>query len=104
MDQKLATKRLAELGNDNRMTVFRLLVKAGPKGLAVGDIQRRLGLSGSNLSHHLHRLIGAGLMRQEREGRTLYCIAELEALNEVVSFLNAECCTLMPAAEPTRAQ
>lgn len=94
MDQKLATKRLAELGNDTRMSVFRLLVKAGPEGLAVGDIQQRLDMSGSTLSHHLHRLIAAGLMRQERDGRTLFCIAELDALNEVVSFLNAECCTL----------
>lgn len=94
MDQKIATKRLAELGNDTRMSVFRLLVKAGPEGLAVGDIQQRLHMSGSTLSHHLHRLIAAGLMRQERDGRTLFCIAELEALNEVVNFLNAECCTL----------
>ena len=94
MDQKLATKRLAELGNDTRLSVFRLLVKAGPEGLAVGDIQQRLSMSGSTLSHHLHRLIGAGLMHQRRDGRTLYCVAELEALNEVVNFLNAECCTL----------
>lgn len=94
MDQKLATKRLAELGNDTRMSVFRLLVKAGPEGLAVGDIQQRLAMSGSTLSHHLHRLISAGLMRQERDGRTLFCIADLDALNEVISFLNAECCTL----------
>jgi ArsR family transcriptional regulator len=97
MDQKVATKRLAELGNDTRMSVFRLLVKAGPEGLAVGDIQQRLSMSGSTLSHHLHRLISVGLMRQQRDGRTLYCIVELDALNEVVNFLNAECCTLAPA-------
>jgi len=96
MDQKTATKRLAELGNDTRMSVFRLLVKSGPEGLPVGDIQQQLDMSGSTLSHHLHRLISAGLMRQERDGRTLFCIAELDALNEVVNFLNAECCTLVP--------
>ncbi len=94
MDQELATKRLAELGNNTRMSVFRLLVKAGPTGLAVGDIQQRLALSGSTLSHHLNRLVSAGLLRQDRDGRTLYCVAELAALQEVLTFLIDECCTL----------
>ncbi len=94
MNQELAVKRLGELGHGTRMSVYRLLVKAGNNGLAVGDIQERLKVSGPTLSHHIHRLIGAGLVRQERDGRTLYCFAELEALKDVVTFLEAECCTL----------
>jgi ArsR family transcriptional regulator, arsenate/arsenite/antimonite-responsive transcriptional repressor len=94
MEQQLAVKRLGELGHDTRISVFRLLVQAGNKGLPVGEIQERLNVIGPTLSHHIHRLIGAGLIRQERDGRTLYCFAELEALKDVVEFLEAECCTL----------
>ena len=94
MEQQLAVKRLAELGHDTRMSVYRLLVRAGNNGLPVGDIQERLEVSGPTLSHHIHRLINAGLVRQERDGRTLYCYAELDALRDVVGFLEAECCTL----------
>lgn len=94
MDQDIAVKRLGELGHTTRMSVFRLLVKAGNKGLPVGELQTRLDVSAPNMSHHLHRLIGAGLVRQERDGRTLYCFAELSALRDVMDFLDAECCTL----------
>jgi DNA-binding transcriptional ArsR family regulator len=94
LEQQLAVKRLGELGHDTRMSVFRLLVQVGNKGLPVGEIQDRLSVSGPTLSHHIHRLIGAGLIRQERDGRTLYCFAELEALKDVVAFLDGECCTL----------
>ncbi|WP_419797207.1 MAG: ArsR/SmtB family transcription factor [Terasakiella sp.] len=94
MDQTIAVKRLGELGHDTRMSVFRLLVKAGKKGMVVGDIQRHLDVSAPNLSHHIHRLIAVGLIRQERDGRSLYCYAELDALREIMNFLEAECCTL----------
>lgn len=94
MKQEIAVKRMAELGHDTRMSVFRLLVKAGNNGLPVGEIQDHLDVSGSTLSHHIHRLMHAGLVRQERDGRTLYCFAELDALKDVVNFLDAECCTL----------
>lgn len=94
MEQKLAVRRLSELGHDTRISVFRLLVQAGNKGLPVGEVQERLNVTGPTLSHHIHRLIGAGLIRQKRDGRTLYCFAELDALKDVVEFLDAECCTL----------
>ncbi len=94
MDQTIAVKRLGELGHDTRMSVFRLLVKAGKKGMVVGDIQRHLDVSAPNLSHHIHRLIAVGLIRQKRDGRSLYCYAELDALREIMNFLEAECCTL----------
>jgi len=94
MDQEVAVKRLGELGHSTRMSVFRLLVKAGKKGLPVGDVQKHLDVSAPNLSHHLHRLIAVGLVYQERDGRTLHCFAHLNALRDVVDFLDAECCTL----------
>ena len=94
MEQELAVKRLAELGHDTRMSVYRLLVRAGNNGLPVGEVQERLGVSAPTLSHHIHRMMNAGLIRQERDGRTLYCFAELDALKDVVEFLDAECCTL----------
>ncbi len=94
MDQEIAAKRFSELGHSTRLSVFRLLVKAGDQGLAVGDIQKHLDVAGPTLSHHIHRLISAGLLKQHRAGRTLYCIAQLDAVREIVSFLDAECCTL----------
>ena len=94
MKQELAVKRMAELGHDTRMSVFRLLVKAGNNGLPVGEIQDRLNVAAPTLSHHIHRLMNAGLIMQKREGRTLYCYALLDALKDVVIFLDEECCTL----------
>jgi len=95
MEHELAAKRLSELGHSTRLSVFRLLVKAGKQGLPVGDIQKHLKVAGPTLSHHIHRLIAVGLVKQHREGRTLYCIAQLDTLREVTSFLESECCTLV---------
>ena len=94
MDQEIAVKRLGELGHNTRMSVFMLLVRAGKEGLPVGELQKRLDVSAPNMSHHLHRLIAAGLVKQERDGRTLHCVAQLDALRDVMDFLDAECCTL----------
>ncbi len=94
MDHDIAVKRLGELGHSTRMSVFRLLVKAGPAGLPVGELQRRLEVAAPTLSHHLHRLVAAGLVVQQREGRTLHCIAQMDALRDVIGYLDNECCTL----------
>jgi ArsR family transcriptional regulator len=94
MENEVAAKKLCELGHSTRLSVFRLLVKAGKQGLPVGDIQKHLDVAGPTLSHHLHRLIAVGLVKQNREGRVLYCIAQLDVLREVTSFLESECCTL----------
>ncbi len=87
-----AAKVLAELGNPTRLAIFRLLVKAGPKGAPVGAIQENLNIPGSTLSHHLSRLVNVGLIRQERESRLLHCIPQLETLNQVTQYLMDECC------------
>ena len=93
LDSDRAAQQLAELGNSHRLDAFRLLVKAGEGGLAVGEIQDHLSIPGSTLSHHLSRLGWAGLVVQSREGRVLRCRANFEAMRGLIGFLADECCT-----------
>lgn len=88
-----AAEKLAEMGNVTRLSIFRLLVKAGPTGLAVGEIQRVLDIPGSTLSHHIGRLVKVGLIAQNRESRTLFCTARIEELRLLIDFLLSECCS-----------
>lgn len=92
MEIQLAAKRLAELGHPTRLTLFRHLVHCGIYGCSVGEIQRILDIPASTLSHHIARLVSAGLVKQQRNGRTLHCIPKLDALNETMTFLTEECC------------
>jgi DNA-binding transcriptional ArsR family regulator len=92
MDVDLAAARLAELGHPTRLTVFRRLVQCGPNGCRVGDLQRALEIPASTLSHHLSRLVAAGLVEQRREGRVLRCLPVRQALDETLGFLTDECC------------
>ena len=93
MNEAKAAKCLSELGSPKRLAVFRLLVKAGPDGMMVGDIQRRLKIPASTLSHHISRLAWAGLVDQRRDGRSLICSTRDGAMDQLVGFLTAECCT-----------
>ncbi|MRI31675.1 transcriptional regulator [Endozoicomonas sp. OPT23] len=86
-------KALKELGHPTRLTLYKRLVKAGHQGLAVGKIQEELEIPGSTLSHHISSLVSAGLLKQRREGRTLYCVPDYDQLNEVITFLQDECCS-----------
>ena len=92
MDHEQAARRLAELGNVTRLAVFRYLVKAGPGGAPVGQIQRALSVPGSTLSHHISRLVSVGLVRQVRDSRTLNCLPQFDALMELLEYLQSECC------------
>lgn len=92
MEHDLAATRLAALGNPTRLRIYRLLVRAGEAGLAVGGIQERLGIPGSTLSHHCKALIAAGLVQQERAGTSLICRANYPVMHGLVAFLAAECC------------
>lgn len=92
MDIQNVAKRLEALGNATRLSVYRILVRAGEDGLAVGKLQRRLDIPASTLSHHLHRLIGVGLVAQERQSTTLICRANYAAMSETLGFLTDECC------------
>ena len=89
----LVAQRLAELGHPTRLLIFKHLVKAGFNGAPVGEIQEALEISGSTLSHHIAKMVNVGLIKQVRESRTLYCLPQFEALNEVVAYLEEECCS-----------
>lgn len=84
--------RLTELGHPTRLQILRLLLKAGCSGTPVGNIQAELNIPGSTLSHHLSRMLKVGLIRQERESRTLFCYSNYQAIGEVVDYLLDECC------------
>lgn len=92
MQLEIAAKRLAELGHETRLRIFRHLVRGGHQGVPVGEIQTSLEIPGSTLSHHISRLINVGLVVQRREGRTLYCIPQYEELDGLIGFLKEECC------------
>ena len=92
MKVEKAAKQLEALGNPTRLQVYRMLVRAGKDGLAVGRLQDRLGIAASTLSHHLHRLILTGLVRQERQATTLICRANYPAMDALLGFLADECC------------
>ncbi len=89
---ELIASRLAELGHPTRLALFKYLVKAGTKGAPVGEVQQVLAIPGSTLSHHIGKMVKVGLLKQQRESRTLYCIPQFDALLEVVNFLQDECC------------
>ena len=92
MNRKLAARCLAELGNLTRLDIFRLLVRAGPPGLNITDIQSRLGVPASTLAFHLRGLVVAGLVAQEKNGRTVTCRAQYQRMDAVVEFLREHCC------------
>lgn len=85
-------KALAALGHDARLSIFRLLVKAGDEGLRVSDIGDHLGLAPSTLAHHLSSLVDAGLVLQSRQGREVWNRVDYPAMHRVLSFLTFECC------------
>ncbi|MDH5922447.1 metalloregulator ArsR/SmtB family transcription factor [Vibrio splendidus] len=92
MNLEVVAKALKELGHPIRLTIYKSVVKAGYQGIAVGGLQEELGIPGSTLSHHISSLASAGLISQRREGRTLFCVAEYECLEDVIDFLQDECC------------
>lgn len=85
--------RFAALGHEARLQIVKLLLASHPTGLVVGELQGELGIPASTLSHHLDALRHQGLVIQEREGRFLRYRAGAEALQEVLNFLYAECCS-----------
>ena len=92
MDKEDAIKRLAALAQDSRLDVFRLLVKAGPDGMAAGDIARKLGFPANTLSAQLLLLSNAGLVRARRDGRSIIYAVQFEAMTELLVYLTEDCC------------
>lgn len=104
MNMTATARCLEALGNETRLEVYRILVRAGRQGLSVGDLQQRTGVVRSTLSHHLHKLIAVGLVEQRREGTTLYCQANYACLQSAMGFLTAECCADEDALPCTEAE
>ena len=88
------------MGTEPRLRIMQLLLSAHPDGLVVGEIQSELGISASTLSHHLEKLKNEDLVQGKREGSFLRCTANTDALQELLTFLYAECCTRNKAIEP----
>lgn len=91
---------LAALGTETRLKIVRLLLSAHPDGLVVGEIGAELSVPASTLSHHLEKLKNEGLVTVRRQGTFLRYAANTEALQEILSFLFAECCTRNKAIKP----
>ena len=83
---------LAALGSESRLEIMRLLLRASPDGLTVGEIQSATDIPGSTLSHHLERLRREGLVGATRDRQWIWYKAELGALERLLAFLYADCC------------
>ena len=88
------------MGTEPRLRIMQLLLSAHPEGLVVGDIRGELDIPNSTLSHHLEKLKTEGLVQIERQGTFLRYTADTEALEELLRFLYAECCTRNKALKP----
>ena len=92
MEQIDVIAALAALAQDNRLDVYRLLVRAGPQGMAAGAVAEALSLAPNTLSFHFDRLRHAGLVNVTREGRSLIYAARYETMNGLLSYLTENCC------------
>jgi ArsR family transcriptional regulator len=102
---------LAALAQDNRLDVFRLLVRAGPQGMPAGSVATALGLAPNTLTFHFDRLRAAGLVTARRQGRSMIYAARFDTMNRLLGFLTENCCggapeKCLPAAmcKPARAR
>jgi len=88
------------MGTEPRLRIMQLLLSAHPDGLVVGEIQSELGIPNSTLSHHLEKLKNEDLVKVRRDSTFLWYTANTEALQELLGFLYAECCTRNKAVKP----
>jgi ArsR family transcriptional regulator len=91
-----AVLALGALAQEHRLGVYRMLVKAGPDGMAAGEIADALGMPASSLSFHLAHLNRAGLVAQRRAGRSLIYAADFARMNGLLAFLIEDCCQGRP--------
>lgn len=87
-----AAERLAALGHETRLAVFRLLVQAGPEGLSAGVIGERMRLAPATLSFHLAHLNRVGLITARQDGRFIYYATDFAAMDDLLAFLTDNCC------------
>ena len=90
------------MGTEPRLRIMQLLLSAHPDGLVVGEIQSELGIPNSTLSHHLEKLKNEDLVKVRRDSTFLWYTANTEALEELLGFLYAECCTRNKAIQPDK--
>ena len=90
------------MGTESRLRIMQLLLSAHPAGMVVGEIQSELGISAWTLSHHLDKLKHEDLIRVSREGTFLRYTASTDVLQELLTFLYAECCTRNKAIKPEK--
>ena len=93
---------LAAMGTEPRLRIMQLLLSAHPDGMIVGDIGSELDIPSSTLSHHLDKLRNEDLVKVRRDGTFLWYTASTEALQELLGFLYAECCTRNKAVQPEK--
>jgi len=96
MDTKAILAALAALAQESRLAVFRLLVQAGPAGLAASKIAEHLDIPSSSLSFHLKELSHAGLLSSRQDGRFVIYSASVETMNGLIGFLTENCCGGVP--------
>lgn len=96
MDKKSSLDALAALGQETRLDIFRLLVRAGDEGVPAGEIAVRLGAVQNTISAHLKVLAQAGLVRPERDGRTVRYAADMTGFRDLLAFLMEDCCDGRP--------
>ena len=96
MDPQAAINGLSALAHRGRLDVFRLLVKAGPEGVAAGEIARATGSLPNTLSTNLNILAGAGLVSSRREGRSIIYTAAYDRMQALLAFLMEDCCAGNP--------
>jgi len=92
MDETLAVTALGALAQETRLKIFRLLVEAGPSGVAAGAISEALGVPPPTLSFHLAQMKHAGLVEARRDSRSLIYAADFDRMNELVGYLTENCC------------
>jgi ArsR family transcriptional regulator, arsenate/arsenite/antimonite-responsive transcriptional repressor len=92
MKTQNAVAALAALAQDNRLDIFRLLVQAGPDGMAAGRVAEKLDLAPNTLTFHFDRLRDAGLVTVRRDGRSMIYAARFETMNDLLAFLTENCC------------
>ena len=96
METKEAAKALAALAQETRLSIFRLLVQAGPQGIAAGRIGESLDVPPATLSFHLKELSHAGLVSSRQDGRFIYYRTDFERMASLMTFLTQNCCQGMP--------
>lgn len=96
MEPRAAIDALSAIAHTGRLAIFRLLVQAGPDGLAAGDVARAVGSLANTLSANLNVLAGAGLVRSRRDGRSIIYRADYDRMSELLAFLMEDCCAGKP--------